>query len=415
MRKLRQNSLQKRRAAIAVLAAVCLIIVMVFLAFSVDWGYIAVTESELQNAADAGALSAARALPDGRPAAVAAAQLWASKNMAAGQSVATVADEDVAIGVWDEDAATFTVLPGNSTKSPNAVRVTCRRIASRHNELDLFFAPVFGANSADLTARATARLKSTRCGLIIGIPSVTMSGSSHTDSYNAASGAYSKATARHSGHVCSNGVITMSGSAAIDGDAHPGVGKTVKSSSSVGVLGEISALKTPLSYPPVDLGDVATNNNNLKIPLSNYKKQPLNSKKEFTLSGGDGVNLPPGKYYFSKMTLSGGSTIGVSGATEIYVTGDVNLSGGSVANLTYLPKNLQLFPMGSKCVISGDSEFYGVVYGPTTHVERSGSSDYFGAIIAYDLVLSGSGGIHADESLNSAILGGGAPRSKLVE
>jgi hypothetical protein len=242
-----------------------------------------------------------------------------------------------------------------------------------------------------------------------------MSGSSRTDSYDSSMGPYSATTAGNLGHICSNGDITMSGSAAINGDAHPGPGKIVKSSSSIGVIGSISPLENALAFPPVDPGDAATNNDNLKIPLSSNNILALNGKGEFKLSGGDSVDLPPGRYYFSKMDLSGGSTIKISGPTEIYVTGDVSLSGGSMANLTLLPKNLQLFPMGSKCDISGGSAFYGVVYGPTAKVDRSSSASFFGAIVAGQLVMSGSGGIHADQSLDSQLLGGGSQRAKLVE
>jgi hypothetical protein len=105
----------------------------------------------------------------------------------------------------------------------------------------------------------------------------------------------------------------------------------------------------------------------------------------------------------------------ISGPTVIYVTGDCSLSGGSLANLTFLPKNLQWYPMGSKCAISGDSAFYGAVYGPTAKIERSGESDYYGSIIGGELVLSGSGGIHADESLDSQSLEGGPRNAMLVQ
>ena len=403
-----------RRGSIAILAAALLIVVVAFLAFSADCGYIVVTGSELQNAADVGALSGARALPDGRDAAIAAAQLWAGKNEAAGKPVATAASTDVEIGKWDDESASFTVLPANSSDSANAVRVTCHRTAAGGNPLQLIFAPVIGTSSADLTAVATARIKS-RCGLIVGITKVSMSGSSYTDSYNSANGPYSAAAAGNRGHVCSNGDIEMSGATEIHGDAHPGPDHTVDSSSSKGVFGEILPLTKPVSFPPVNPGDAASNNDNLDIPLSTKGNEPLNSDGEFALSGSDSVDLPPGKYYFSKLSLSGGSTIGISGPTEIYVTGDVHLGGGSVTNLTFLPKNLKLFPMGSKCVISGDSEFHGVVYGPTAKVERSGSADYFGAVVGGELVLGGSGGIHADEALDAQLPRGRGQVSKLVE
>lgn len=410
----RAGNRSNRRGSVAVLAAIVLIVTIVFLAYAIDFGYIVVTESELQNAADAGATSGAKALSDGRAAVITAAKAWATKNTAAGKTI-LVTDEDVEIGRWDDESAAFSVIPANSNQTPNAVRVTCRRTAGHGNPLKLFFAPIVGTKYANLTVSATARTRLSRCGLIIGLAKVTMSGSSHTDSYRSDDGNYSAASPGTNGHVCSNGDITMSGSTAIHGDAHPGLDHVIKSSSSVGPSGSIEPLEKPLAPAPVDPGDAPHHNDNGSIPFSSLGKNPLTSANEFKLSGGDSVDLRPGTYYFSKMTLSGGSTIRISGPTVIYVTGDCSLSGGSLANSTFLPKNLQLYPMGSKCVISGDSEFYGAVYGPTTAVERSGDSDFYGAIVGASLVLSGSGGIHADDSLDLQPFAGGARRSTLVQ
>ena len=146
-----------RRGAILVWAALCLVIVAGFLAFTVDFGYLVVTECELQNAADAGALSGARALPKGRAAAMKASVEWIAKNLAANESVQTVPGEDVEVGLWEEGTATFTALPESSSKTPNAVRVTCRRSAARGNALNLFFAPLLGIDSANLSANAVAK------------------------------------------------------------------------------------------------------------------------------------------------------------------------------------------------------------------------------------------------------------------
>jgi hypothetical protein len=221
-------------------------------------------------------------------------------------------------------------------------------------------------------------------------------------------------TAGENGHVCSNGEIKLSGSSAIYGNAHPGPGKQVVSSSSIGVTGSTDPLAEVLSFPPADPGNAPYINDNGRIPNSVGGAKPL-SGSEFKLSGGDHVDLPPGTYYFSKMTLSGGSTVGISGKTVIYVTGDCSLSGGSLANQTFLPMNLELYPLGSKCVISGGSELYAVIYGPTAKVERSSDSGFYGSIVSYELVLSGSGGIHADESISSENLDSGPSRAVLVE
>ena len=398
--RMKKGKRLRRQGSIVILTALLLVVTIAFLAFCVDFGYLVVTESELQNAADAAATSGAKALSSGRTPAISAAKTWAAKNTAALQNVA-ITDVDVEIGRWDDVTASFTVIPASSVQTPNAVRVTCRRTADRGNALKLFFAPLLGSSNADLSVSSTARIKSSRCGLIIGLAKVTMSGSSHTDSYRSENGAYNSATANQNGHVCSNGDITMSGSAAIYGNGHPGPGQKVKSSSSIGVSGNSDPLEQKLSFPPADPGNASSVNNNKSIPISDLGKQPLNSKGQFTLSGGDGVALPPGTYYFSSMTLSGGSIIRIGGPTKIFVTGNCSLSGGSVANLAFLPKNFELYPMGSTCTISGDSAFYGVVYGPTAKIDRSGDSDFYGSIVGGELVLSGSGGIHADESLDS--------------
>ena len=147
-----------RRGAILAWAAICLVVVVAFLAFSIDFGYIVVTESELQNAADAAALSAASALSNGRDATIAAAKEWAAKNIVAGEAVA-LATEDVELGFWDKDAASFTVIPEGSSETPNAVRVTCPRTSARENPLKLFFGPILGVSDADLTVSAIASAK----------------------------------------------------------------------------------------------------------------------------------------------------------------------------------------------------------------------------------------------------------------
>lgn len=404
-----------RKGSILVLAAILLTVIFGFCAFSIDCGYISLVKSQLQNAADAAALASANSFSDkesGSNLANHARQV--AKDIAsqhqAGCEPVILTNQQIELGTWDEDSATFTAYSGTNEANADTVRVTCQFV-----NLPLFFAPVIGVDSASPKAQAIARVKPSRCGLFIGLKSVSLSGSSLTDSYNADMASYDQQSPGKKGHVCSNGMISMSGSTGIYGNAHPGVGQTVKCSSKVGVLGVIQPLKVPISFPPVDPKDATWNNDNADIPKSDGGTAPLNSKGEFTLSGGDGVDLPPGTYYFSKMALSGGASIRITGPTKIFVTGDCSLSGGSVLNETTLPKNLELLAMGSKCTISGSAAFYGVVYAPTAKVERSGTADYYGSIIGNELVLSGSGGMHADESLNINYLASGSSTCGLVD
>ncbi len=131
------------------------------------------------------------------------------------------------------------------------------------------------------------------------------------------------------------------------------------------------------------------------------------------MSGGDYLTLPAGTYYFAKLTLGGGSYITVNGAVVIYTTGDVDISGGSVANTTSIPSNFQLYSSTTgKVTISGSSQMYAEVYAPQADITRSGgSSAFFGSMVGKTLTLSGGGGLHYDTALG----GGGSTTTQLVQ
>lgn len=406
---------EPRRGAVTVLAALMMTFLVGMVAFAIDCGVITLARTQLQNAADAAAMAGAAALSSGVSSTQTAAQAAAQANTVGGASVSLVTAQDIEFGTWDKAALTFTVLTGSAQANANAIRVTCKVDQSRGNALHLFFAPIFGLSSANVSAQAIATGSSINCGPFIGTESVTISGGSYTDSYDSGSGAYSAGTAGQQGHVCSNGKISLSGgSTVVKGDAHPGPGKTVDASGGSYVVGSTTPLDSALNEPAVDPGDAATVNDNGSVPNSAQIKDPLDNSGKFTLSGGDSVALAPGTYYFSSLTLSGGSSISITGKTIFYVTGDVNVSGGSILNSTQLPVNCQLYGMGTKVVLSGSSQWYGVVYAPTADVTRSGgSSDFFGMIVGKKLTLSGGGGCHYDQALGS--LTGASSGTQIVQ
>lgn len=404
-----------RRGNVIVLAALLMTLLVGLVAFAIDCGIIVLARTQLQSAADAGAMAGAAALSDGPTDAQTAAQSAAQANVVGGASVSVVPALDIQLGTWDKDALTFTTLIGDAQAAANAVRVTCQVNHTRGNSLKLFFAPIFGFSSSDVSALATATRASVNCGPFVGLNYVTISGGSYTDSYNSDNGAYTYGAAGDKGHVCSNGKITLSGGATVvNGDAHPGTASTVSMSGGSSVVGSTKPLESPLTEPAVNPGDAATANNNANIPKSAQNKAPLDADGDFKLSGGDMVTVPPGTYYFSTLTLSGGASISITGKTIIYVTGNVDVSGGSILNSTQLPVNCQLYGMGSKVVLSGSSQWYGVVYAPTADITRSGgSSDFFGMAVGKSLTLSGGGGCHYDESLGG--LTGAQSGAQLVQ
>lgn len=407
-----KSALRNRRGGVLVLGALVLVVAFAFVAFSIDVGYISLAKNQLQNAADAAALAGALELDEGAATVPAAAAAVAAENVAGGVAV-EVRDSDVEIGLWDEDAALFVPLTGAAVSSADAVRVTCWKRADRSNDLKLFFAPMVGMGRTDVMATATARLRNYRCALLIGLNGVSLTGSSSTDSYNSALGAYNGSGAGTRGHVCSNSNIQMGGAACINGDAHPGPGCDVTGRARV--TGTIEPLEKPLIYRPVDASAAILVNDNASIPLTSIGRNPLSVAGIFTLTSSETLELPPGTYYFASLKIDSSTSLFINGPTIIYVAGLCDFSGSSMINRTQIPSDLQLFPMGAACRIEGSADLYAVIYCPSTRVEVAGSGDIFGAIIAGELVLRGTGDLHADEAIKYDYIRAGSFRASLVE
>lgn len=384
------------RGSIVILALVLLVFLLGCLAFAIDVGYLALLRTRLQVAADAGAMAGTDAMGDGATLGKTTAEQLAELNFNPGDPLDVIAHQDIELGTWDDETREFQPLTGVDEEDAFAVRVKCQRTSARGSGVNFFFANLLGTSSADVTAVAIARARASSCAQIIGLDRVTMSGSTYTDSYNSARGAYGSHPTRQRGHVCSNGPILTSGTTAINGNGHAGVGYTI--SGTVTVSGTNSPLTTPLSFPPVDMGDIATNNNNSLIPLT-LSGAPAIVGTELVLSSGDSLDLPSGEFYFTGLTISTGATLNVLGRTVIYVEGDCYFSGGGIVNTTQKPSYLQLYCTGATCSVSGDSDFHGVIYAPTARIIRSGPSNICGMLLGRELNLSGTGGVHADEAL----------------
>ncbi len=140
---------QSRRGVIAVLAAVLSVMMLAMLAFAIDVGYLSLSKTQLQAAADASALAAASRI--GQADMVSAAQTLGACNTVGGRPV-KINTSDVETGVWDSTALTFTP----SVSTINSVRVTARTGASNGGATPMFFARVLGWNSLDQKASAVA-------------------------------------------------------------------------------------------------------------------------------------------------------------------------------------------------------------------------------------------------------------------
>jgi len=400
-RLLRSAGSADRRGNVLVLTALLEVALFGMLAFAIDMGYIAHTRTELQRTADACALGAASKLPD-KNTAVAYAQEIAENNY--GTVGPDLDSADVEFGYWDRDTATLN-SPAPWGRRTNAVRVTLRRTRASGNPLRLFFAPVVGSTLADVTASATAWYDRGLCGPFVGIESLDVGGGAVTDSYDSAEGSYGPNTAGDRGSICSDGPVNVGGNSVVRGDALAGKGQPLPDVDGTAVItGDVGNRLKPLNLPPVDASAAAANNDNDAAPpvwQGQSWRDPIRPNGDFSLNAGEVYSLPPGTYYFRNVTLNGGSTLNISGATKIYITGTLRREGGCfVNNNTQLARNLQINVSGDTVDVTSDNAFYGVIYAPQSRVTLNASADLFGAIVGQTLKVNGSGRAHYDESLN---------------
>ena len=157
-----RRCLAERSGSVSMITAIIIFVLLGLAALALDIAHIVMVKSELQKAADAGALAGARGLwplvlpvtgattprnPD-CAAGTLAAQLTAHNNRVDGSYLTTDSDITVEVGRWDYAARNFT--PGCTTTS-NGVRVGTRR-----NGVIMLFAKIFGISTTDLSATTTA-------------------------------------------------------------------------------------------------------------------------------------------------------------------------------------------------------------------------------------------------------------------
>jgi hypothetical protein len=347
-------------------------------------------KNELHRAADAAARAGASYLGD-ITATQAAATTYAVDNTCLGDPISLDTTNDIEFGTWDKASRTFTVLTGSNRVSADALRITCRRIASRNTAVPLMFGWIIGQRTCDVNAMAVASVTPSGYGLV-GLNYIKMSGNS-TMSYWSATGT----VAGNAGSIASNGDITSSGTANINGTVYTLPGAKVSSV----VAKSQKTLQAPLSYPDGDASPYSkTVNDNALIPAGYVTNTP-----DFNIGSGKSVTIPSGNYVFNNFTMSGGSSVTFSGPVTIYYYGKFTMS-GSTTTKDSIPGNLKIVaipkpdgkPPGS-LTLSGSAAIYANIYAPQSDITLSGSGAIYGSVVGKSITMSGSSDIYYDLGL----------------
>jgi Flp pilus assembly protein TadG len=393
-----------RRGISTIYMLISIVALCALCSLAVDLGRVQLAKTELQRCADAAARYGASGLSSNPETARSNALTGAQDNLVDGRHLTLDPTTDVVLLRW-RGPGDFDVLDSSTASQANAVRVIAKQTAARGNAVPLMFASLLGFRSCDIHATATAMLTDAPTGFgVVGLDSVSMSGSGQIDSYNSNAGQYSSGTSRANGNIASNGNIRLTGSATVYGKASPGIGGTVTGGT---VTGSRAPLTEPLDYEPATAGNAATVNDNAAVAA--YVKNG-----SFSVSGGKTVNFPSGTYYFKDFDASGGSSINanIDGPVTIYVTGDFKLSGNSSAYANK-PENLKVIALGSgtRVDLAGTTAIYVSLYAPQSIVNISGNGGLYGQVVGEDIRMAGGATIHYDE----AMAGRGKPHVVMVQ
>ncbi len=186
------------------------------------------------------------------------------------------------------------------------------------------------------------------------------------------------------GDVLTNGVLSMKGSAAVNGSATASV---FDIGDPLAISGEMTTATESKEFLPV------------------YVPSALPSQGSLTVHGSKTVELVgPATFRYSSLTIRPQARLSIdnsAGPVVIYVDGPVQVEAGARIVPTNLdPEMFALYVNGPHTVsLVGDSAFYGVVYAPDALIDLSGQGQFYGAFVGYGVKISDEARVHYDEGL----------------
>jgi hypothetical protein len=251
-------------------------------------------------------------------------------------------------------------------------------------------------------------------------PAVTFSGNLLTDSYTTAGGqTYASSNTKSGSDVGTNGGVTMSGNATVNGivgvlpPAPVGPCATPFTTSGGASPATATYLTAPTVFPAPPLPNPPTPNTTYNPPdptgCATGACMTPGTYGNISLSGKSDLTLAPGTYNINSLSMSGQSQISVSppGAVVLNIGGTnqnnaLSLSGQGIIN-DNIPNDFMINYGGTGTVtLSGQGNTTGVLNAPLAPTTLSGQGAWYGAILGSTLTISGNGAFHYDRNTSLA-------------
>jgi hypothetical protein len=205
---------------------------------------------------------------------------------------------------------------------------------------------------------------------------------------NARIDAYNQPAAENgpAGNILSNGLVALSGSATVDGDAK---GFSFDISGNAQVTGETTVATEPAEFIPVEV----------PAGLEDLGTIYLTSRRDsLTLVG-------PASYRVTHLTVLDKGQLHIdntAGPVTLYVTGRVDILANKVTAADPDPEKFAVYVAGNGSVrLDNNGTFHGVVYAPESFVSAKGQGDFYGAFVGGEVWLREHAKVHYDLTLKN--------------
>jgi hypothetical protein len=213
---------------------------------------------------------------------------------------------------------------------------------------------------------------------LVGIDKVDFTSQSYADSY-----APGVLGFQSNAEVLTNGTLSMSGSAVINGNA---TAASFNTSGSTRITGSKTVPAKATTFMP------------LQMPAG------LPSLGKITVNGPTKTITGPGSFRVSDLIVQSGQLFvdNAAGPVTLYVTNVMSMSGsGVIAVADPDPEKFAVYVVSSKQVAltGGGNTFTGVVYAPYSVLAITGAGHFYGSLIAKQLKANNQGVYHYDSAL----------------
>jgi hypothetical protein len=203
-----------------------------------------------------------------------------------------------------------------------------------------------------------------------------------------------------------NDVVTGSGNAKVHGDINSNGGVSSHFDSNTGGNVKENLSNDPLQFPPTPSAPSGSADLGSSLNVAGNKTITL-SAKGATLSNGTFIPTTNGNFIANSISITGNAKVIINpqyGPVNLFIEGagssaGINIAGNGFSG-SIKPSDLRIWYGGTgDTKIAGNGATRALVFAPNSNYKQVGNGEFYGAIVANKIDLTGNAAFHYDRSL----------------